>query len=95
MNNSTNSAVMDYAEHERTYERFISLIKQTVVHVINVLFCLLLVGFGGGSGHALAAFLLFLTLVAAAIGLALGRRGWIPGGLVAFVGLVFIVLTVS
>lgn len=91
----TVNSPMDYPEHERTYERFIGLIKLTVAGVLNVLLCLVLVAFAGSAGGMLSTLLLIATLVAAAIGLALGKRGWVPSAVVFALGVVLIVLTVS
>ncbi|PLX36019.1 MAG: aa3-type cytochrome c oxidase subunit IV [Hyphomicrobiales bacterium] len=86
---------MDYAEHERTYDRFIALIKLSVVALLNIVLTLVLVGFGGSMGGTLASLLLIATIVAAAIGLPFGHKGWIPSAFVFALGVVLIILTVA
>ena len=85
---------MDYAEHERTYDRFLSLTNLTIVVCINVLLDLLLFGFGSPVGVWLGFLTLILLVVAGAMGLAM--QGSVkPSLAVTVIAVVFVVLTVG
>ena len=87
-------APMDYAEHEKTYEGFISLAKVSTVATINTLLALVLYAYGDGAGFWLGTLMLFLAMIAAAIGI--GMKGSLKASVaVLVIGLVFVVLTVA
>lgn len=85
---------MDYAEHERTYEGFINFSKIGVVAVLNVVLCLILFAFGGTAAVVFGWILLIATIVASAIGMALGASGWIPPAGVFVLTVLVSILTV-
>lgn len=62
-------APMDYTEHERTYDGFVTLTKLSVLHVIDTLLALALFAFGGAWGFWLGIILLTLATIALVIGL--------------------------
>jgi hypothetical protein len=62
-------APMDYAEHQRTYARFVALTKIVILSGVVTLVALALYGFGSG-GFWLGSLLIILMIVAAAVGLA-------------------------
>lgn len=82
---------MDYAEHERTYAGFIAFTKVGIFAVLNIVLCLVIVGFGGAWAGVLATLGVIALIVAAAIGLFAGARGWIPSAIL-FVILGFLTL---
>ena len=87
-------SAMDYTEHERTYAGFINFAKIGTVAVLNIVLCLLLFTFGGGAGTFFGWIALIATLATAAVGMAIGEKGWIPPAAVFFVaGLLAIVTT--
>jgi Bacterial aa3 type cytochrome c oxidase subunit IV len=73
---------MDYAEHEKTYAGFINFSKLGVVAVTNILLCLLVIGFGGAWASVIASVGVLATLVACAIGMFMGDRGWVPSAII-------------
>ena len=73
-----NAPAMDYDSHERTYEGFINFSKVGTIAVLNIVLCLILFAFGGTTAVVFGWLMLIATLVASAIGLALGDSGWIP-----------------
>ncbi|WP_305986803.1 aa3-type cytochrome c oxidase subunit IV [Roseibium sp. MMSF_3544] len=73
-----NTSGMDYEAHERTYEGFINFSKVGTVAVLNIVLCLILFAFGGTTAVVFGWLMLIATVVASAIGLALGDAGWIP-----------------
>ncbi|MES0811908.1 aa3-type cytochrome c oxidase subunit IV [Roseibium sp. SCPC15] len=73
-----NAPAMDYDSHERTYEGFINFSKVGTVAVLNIVLCLILFAFGGTAATVFGWLMLIATIVASAIGLALGATGWIP-----------------
>ncbi|GAA0776856.1 aa3-type cytochrome c oxidase subunit IV [Roseibium denhamense] len=73
-----NASAMDYDSHERTYEAFINFSKIGTVAVLNIVVCLILFAFGGTTAVVFGWLMLIATLVATAIGMALGASGWIP-----------------
>ncbi len=80
---SDNSApAMDYDSHERTYEGFINFSKIGTIAVLNIVLCLILFGFGGTAATVFGWIMLIATIVATAIGMALGEKGWIPSAAV-------------
>ncbi|WP_417687102.1 aa3-type cytochrome c oxidase subunit IV [Roseibium sp.] len=92
---SDNSApAMDYAAHEATYEGFINFSKVGTIAVLNVVLCLILFAFGGTAATVFGWIMLVGTLVAAAIGLALGAKGWIPSAAVFVLTGLLAILTV-
>lgn len=77
-----NSNSMDFEAHRATYEGFVNISKIIGVATINVLLCLILFSFGGTAGSIFGWVMIFATLIAAAIGMALGERGWMPSAVV-------------
>ncbi|WP_299482829.1 aa3-type cytochrome c oxidase subunit IV [uncultured Roseibium sp.] len=73
-----NAPAMDYDSHERTYEGFINFSKVGTIAVLNIVLCLILFAFGGTAAVVFGWLMLIATLVASAIGLALGDSCWIP-----------------
>jgi hypothetical protein len=87
-------APMDYAEHERTFNRFVALTKVTVLGSIITMIALALYGFGRG-GFWLGTLLIIMMMIAAAIDLG-GGRGSVKALVgVAIVGLIFGALSLS
>ena len=87
-------APMDYPEHERTYDGFLTLTKLTVLAAIITMVSLILFAFGGGAGFWLGVLMLILMAAALAIGLvAKGTSRPLIGVLV--IGLLLVVLTVG
>lgn len=92
---SDNSApAMDYEMHESTYEGFINFSKVGVVAVLNILICLILFAFGGTAATVFGWIMLVATMVAGAVGLALGDKGWVPSAVVFGLTVVLAILTV-
>ncbi|WP_306144306.1 aa3-type cytochrome c oxidase subunit IV [Roseibium sp. MMSF_3412] len=85
---------MDYDAHERTYEGFINFSKVGTIAVINIVICLILFGFGGTTAVVFGWLMLIATMVASAIGLALGDSGWIPVTAVTVLTIILAILTV-
>lgn len=82
---------MDYDAHERTYEGFINFSKVGTIAVLNIVLCLILFAFGGTIATVFGWIMLIATLLAAAIGLALGDKGWVPSaGVFVLTGLLAI-----
>lgn len=69
---------MDYDAHEKTYEGFINFSKVGTIAVLNIVLCLILFAFGGTAATVFGWLMLIATMVACAVGLALGASGWIP-----------------
>lgn len=86
---------MDYDAHNSTYEQFVSLIKVSIVALINVLVGLVLFAFGGSLSLWTGTLIMFLTIIAGFVGLFAGPRGWIPSAVVLVLGLGLVVLTVG
>ena len=92
---SDNSApAMDYEMHEATYEGFINFSKVGIVAVLNIVLCLILFAFGGTAATIFGWVMLIATIVAGAIGLALGDRGWVPSAAVFVLTGILAILTV-
>ena len=90
-----NAPSMDYAEHERTYTGFINFSKVGTVAALNVMLCLILFTFGGSAGTFFGWIALIATLVAAAVGLASGAKGWIPSAVVFVVASLIAIVTAA
>ena len=86
---------MDYNAHQETYDRFISLIKVSVVAILNILVALILFAFGGTWSAWSGTLIIVLAIVAGVIGLFAGPKGYIPSVIVFVMGLGLVVLTVS
>lgn len=86
---------MDYAEHEKTYAGFVAFTKVGVVACLNILLILSVFGFGGGWASVIGTVGLIATIVAAAIGMAAGAKGWIPSAVVFVILGLMTILTVS
>ena len=92
---SDNSApAMDYEAHEATYEGFINISKVGTVAVLNIVLCLILFSFGGTAATIFGWIMMIATIVAGAIGLALGSKGWIPSMAVFVLTALLAILTV-
>jgi hypothetical protein len=89
-----NAPAMDYDAHEQTYEGFINFSKVGTIAVLNIVLCLILFAFGGTAATVFGWLMLIATIVAAAIGLALGASGWIPSAAVFVLTGVLAILTV-
>jgi len=89
-----NVPAMDYDAHEQTYEGFINFSKVGTIAVLNIVLCLILFGFGGTVATVFGWLMLIATIVAAAIGLALGASGWIPPAVVFVLTGILAILTV-
>ena len=87
-------APMDYAEHERTYNGFVTLTKLSVLHAIDTLLALCLFAFGGAWGFWLGVLLLVLATVALVIGL-LAKGTAKPLAIVTVVGVLLVAVSVS
>ncbi|MBA5777309.1 aa3-type cytochrome c oxidase subunit IV [Stappia sp. F7233] len=72
----------DFNAHKATYEGFINIGKISVVALLNVLLCLILFSFGGTAGTIFGWILMVALLIAAAVGIALGPKGWVPSAAV-------------
>ncbi|MBO0346949.1 aa3-type cytochrome c oxidase subunit IV [Roseibium limicola] len=82
---SDNSAPsMDYPSHERTYEGFINFSKIGTIHVLTIVLCLIMFAFGGTAAHVFGWLMLIANIVATAVGMAIGEKGWIPAAGVFF-----------
>lgn len=77
-----NAPAMDYDAHEQTYEGFINFSKVGTIAVLNIVLCLILFAFGGTTAVVFGWLMLIATMVASAIGMALGASGWIPPAVV-------------
>jgi hypothetical protein len=86
-------APMDYAQHERTYAGFLSLVKITILASIVTLLALALYGFGSG-GFWLGSLLVILMIVGVAIGVA-GKGTIKPLVIVAIIGFVLLAVSVG
>lgn len=73
---------MDFEEHQKTYDGFIQFSKISIIAIFNILVCLILFTWGGGAGTFFGTILMIATLIAAAVGLFGGDRGWIPSAVV-------------
>jgi hypothetical protein len=58
-------ASMDYAEHEKTYEKFLAAAKWGTIHVVALMIAMA-AGFFGGAG-LLGGLVVFLVLSAAGV----------------------------
>ena len=88
-------APMDYREHDKTYERFLTLTKLTIIGTLNIMVALVLFGFGSaGTGFWLGTLLLVLAIATAGIGL-FGGGSIKPSMVVFAIGVLFVVLTVA
>jgi hypothetical protein len=85
-------APMDYAEHERTYARFVGLAKIFILGSVVTMLALALYGFGSG-GFWLGSLLTILMIVAAAIGLFSGSAK--PLLVVTVVGVILLAISVG
>lgn len=86
-------APMDYAEHERTFEGFVSLTKITTLACIAILQALTLFGIAN-NGFWLGVIMIVLMLVATAVGLI--SKGSIKALVgVIVLGFVFMALTLG
>ena len=86
-------SAMDYAEHERTYERFIELTTVGTLHALTIVVALAMFGFGGGAGFWMGALTILLALAAAAVSIA--RKSWRPAALVLALAVVLAILSVA
>jgi hypothetical protein len=88
-------APMDYREHDRTYDRFLTLTKLTVIGTLNTMIALVLFAFGSaGTGFWLGLILLLMTLVVAGYGL-VGSGSMKPSVWVLVIGVLFVILSVG
>lgn len=87
-------SAMDYEMHEGTYEGFINFSKVGIVSLFNILLCLIMFGLGGTSAVVFGWIMLVATIIAATVGLATGKKGWIPPAAVFVVAGVLAILTV-
>ena len=85
---------MDYQAHEATYEGFINFSKIGTIAVLNIVLCLILFSFGGTAAVVFGWLTLIASIVASAIGLALGASGWIPPAVVFVLTGILAILTV-
>ncbi|ADZ69308.1 Bacterial aa3 type cytochrome c oxidase subunit IV family [Polymorphum gilvum SL003B-26A1] len=85
---------MDYAEHERTYEGFINFSKIGTIVVLTVVLCLIMFAFGGTSATILGWVMMIANIVALAVGMAMGAKGWIPAAAVFVLTGILAILTV-
>jgi hypothetical protein len=87
-------APMDYPEHERTYDGFVSLTKITVLATVITMVALAIFSFGGSWGFWLGTLLLILMMIATVIGIV--AKGTLrPLIAVAVLGVVLMALSVS
>ncbi len=89
-----NAPAMDYDAHERTYEGFINFSKIGTIAVLNIVLCLILFSFGGTAALIFGWIMLIATLVASAIGMAIGASGWIPPTVIFVLTGILAILTV-
>ena len=85
---------MDYDAHEQTYEGFINFSKIGTIAVLNIVVCLIMFAFGGTAATVFGWLLLIATLIATAVGMALGASGWIPPAAVFVLSGILAILTV-
>ncbi|NRG17306.1 aa3-type cytochrome c oxidase subunit IV [Rhizobiales bacterium] len=88
-----NSDTMEFEAHRATYEGFVNIAKISALALFNVLLCLIMFTFGGTAGSIFGWVMVFALLIAAAIGMALGSRGWIPGAAVFVLSGILAILT--
>jgi len=86
---------MDYEAHKETYEGFLSLVKVSVMAILNIMVALVLFAFGGSWSTWTGTIMVVLLIITGSIGLFAGPRGWIPSALVLALGVVFVILTVA
>lgn len=86
---------IDIAEHQNTYATFINFSMIAVVVIFNTLVCLILFGYGGSTGTVFGTIFLLASFVAGAIGMASGKRGWIPPAIVFLCSVAVWVVTIS
>ncbi len=89
-----NPPAMDYDSHESTYAGFINVSKLGTIAVLNIVLCLILFAFGGTMATVFGWVMLVATLVAVAIGFALGDSGWKPSAAVFVLTGLVAILTV-
>ncbi|POF31061.1 aa3-type cytochrome c oxidase subunit IV [Roseibium marinum] len=89
-----NAPTMDYDAHEQTYEGFINFSKVGTIAVLTIVLCLIMFSFGGTAATVFGWLMLIGTMVATAIGLALGASGWIPPAIVFVLTGILAILTV-
>jgi hypothetical protein len=85
---------MDYDSHEQTYEGFINFSKIGTIAVLTIVVCLIMFAFGGTAATVFGWLMLIATLVATAVGMALGSSGWIPPTAVFVLSGILAILTV-
>ncbi|EAV45718.1 MULTISPECIES: aa3-type cytochrome c oxidase subunit IV [Roseibium] len=85
---------MDYDSHEQTYEGFINFSKIGTIAVLTIVVCLIMFAFGGTAATVFGWLMLIATLVATAVGMALGSSGWIPPAAVFVLSGILAILTV-
>ncbi|AMN55647.1 6-deoxyerythronolide-B synthase [Roseibium algicola] len=85
---------MDYDAHEQTYEGFINFSKIGTIAVLTIVVCLIMFAFGGTAATVFGWLLLIATLIATAVGMALGASGWIPPAAVFVLSGILAILTV-
>ena len=85
---------MDYDAHEQTYEGFINFSKIGTIAVLTIVVCLIMFAFGGTAATVFGWLLLIATLIATAVGMALGASGWIPPAAVFVLRGILAILTV-
>jgi hypothetical protein len=85
---------MDYDAHEQTYEGFINFSKIGTIAVLTIVVCLIMFAFGGTAAAVFGWLMLIATLVATAVGMALGSSGWIPPAGVFVLSGILAILTV-
>ncbi|MXN65310.1 aa3-type cytochrome c oxidase subunit IV [Stappia sp. GBMRC 2046] len=88
-----NANTMEFEAHRATYEGFVNIGKISAIALLNVLLCLIMFTFGGTAGTIFGWIMVFALLIAAAVGIALGARGWIPGAAVFVMTVVLSILT--
>jgi hypothetical protein len=84
---------MDYAEHERTYERFVELTTVSAIHVATLLLALVMFGFGDNVGFWLGFLTIVLAVVAAAFSIA--RKSVKPAAVVLGIAAILALLSVA
>ena len=85
---------MDYAEHERTFSRFVTLTKLTILASIDTMLALVLFAFGGGAGFWLGVLMLVLMMIGAAIGLR-GKGTVKPLVVITVIGVLLVAVSVG
>ncbi|WP_208976426.1 aa3-type cytochrome c oxidase subunit IV [Polycladidibacter hongkongensis] len=86
-------SVMDYDEHNRTYNGFINFSKAGTITLLTIVLCLAMVGFGGGGGKVAAVVFTLLSIVGLGIGMASGDKAHrAPGAVFLLAGLTTLVL---